>query len=218
MGLVLAAMPAIAQAGTITTATVSAGPKATDFGYILGVDKYNGAQPLLSVQFFNSNRVQDSQLDLTNNALSDQNFRFIATVDTALTTNLANGWDGGTTSNTVLNTGFVTFTAGQFIDYAPKDITFTGTSGVDTNATDLAAVTGSVTLNFAGATHSGTSFSGGGGNIALGQTQQATVSVYAVYTYQDAPSAVPEPSTFALVGLGGLGLAVRALRRRQAAV
>jgi hypothetical protein len=32
------------------------------------------------------------------------------------------------------------------------------------------------------------------------------------------PSAVPEPSTFALLGLGAVGLAVSAFRRRQAAV
>ena len=45
-----------------------------------------------------------------------------------------------------------------------------------------------------------------------------SISDSATLSIPPAGSPVPEPSTFALLGLGGLGLAVRAYRRRQAAV
>lgn len=81
---------------------------------------------------------------------------------------------------------------------------------------------GQVTL--AGSQSSGGTFGSGLTNIWVEQAYNGitpTLSIGSVsldVTQKGVPPMVPEPSTFALLGLGALGLAVRALRRRQAAV
>ena len=213
LSLVFAAMPILAHAGTVTTATVTQGPANTDFEFRLSIDKYNGPQPLQSVEIFMSTHVVDTDLTLTNGSSLPQTFTFKATVDTLVSSSPLSAFNGLVTSpNTILDTGFVTFSAGESRSYGPIDKTFLADSGASTIASDLAAVTGIGTFDISGRTLSGTSFLGGGGNITLNQAQKATISAYAVYTYANAPT-IPEPSTLALLGLGSVGFAVVARRR-----
>ena len=92
-----------------------------------------------------------------------------------------------------------------------------GTSSVISNSGSATITLGTpATLLHDGAYYLGLQVSSNatlGNNIAVDNFNFQGVS--SVYT---PPSSVPEPSTFALLGLGGIGLVVRTLRRRRVTV
>ncbi len=228
LSLVLAALPIVAQAGTITTATVSQNIADTKGGtFSLDVDQYNGTQPLQSVEIFVQTDVTDTSL-FFNLALNYSLRPFVGTFLIYTQTNIDSSLS---LYSSVYDQAFIYghgITDRTFHEYAnielatpPLHTSSLYDSYTVTNSADLARVTGSGTFNLSGGTVQGLELSGGLSSSSASdtRTESAAVSAYAVYTYQDAaPSAVPEPSTFALLGLGGIGLVVRTLRRRRVAL
>ena len=196
----------LASATTITTTSTTVGPTTTDFPFTLTFAAT--ATPLgehfVSATFSIFASINDSTLTLVNHASSNQTFKFVATTEGDIFTNtMGSELVGSSTApNTILNTGFVTFTPGQSITYSPINVTETA-GPVAVGASYLAG--GTVT----GATNSGTTFFGGCGNIDLTQVQNATVNGQVVFTFApDVTNPTPEPATFAMFGgaLVGLGL------------
>ena len=80
------------------------------------------------------------------------------------------------------------------------------------SGTNLAKYVGAGTFTLGGFTLSGTSFTGGGGNIKLTQVTKVLVTAEVDYTYF---TPAPEPSTVALMGSALLGLGVMRKRLRK---
>jgi hypothetical protein len=155
----------------------------------------------------------DSALTLSNSAPMNETFTFLGTEQDTINSNSVDSTLVGTTtsnggSNILLDVT-ITLGSGGVKSYAP--LSLDETDGPVT-LTDPAAYLGGDTLG--GATLSGTSFTGGGGNILLDQTQMASVSGELVFDF--APNTtVPEPTSILLLGLPLAGLWL--LRKRGSA-
>ena len=86
-----------------------------------------------------------------------------------------------------------------------------GLTGVMKSGTSIASYIGVGTFNLTGSTLITTSFTGGGGNIAVNQSTNAAFSGEVDYTYTPSVS-TPEPATMGLMGGALIGLV--ALRKR----
>ena len=94
-------------------------------------------------------------------------------------------------------------------------LTQTGTSSDQyTLSAILAEFNGPGTISLAASTFTQTDLSNTGGNTAASQVTNASLTGSVTYYY----AAVPEPSTFALLGAGAIGLLGIAWRRRRALV
>ena len=114
-----------------------------------------------------------------------------------------------TAPTTILATGLVTFTAGQVTTYSPITVNeILGPTAVTNAAGYLVGDT------VTGATSSGTTFVGGGGNIKVQQVQNGLINGKLVFDFAPNQTGTPEPGTFLLMGAG---LAVVGLFRRRTA-
>lgn len=205
----------LASADTIiTTNAATVGPTLTDFGFslVFGATATPVGTHLVSATLQVSAKIQDPTLKLTNNAPSEQFFRFIATAEADITSNTADTTfvNSATSPTSILNTGFITYTAGQSVTYSP--IIVIQTLGATTVA-NAAAYLGGATLG--GFTTSGTTFNGGGGNITVSQVQNATIDGVLTFDFAPDTTSTPEPATMALMGSALLGLGF--LRKRYTA-
>ena len=231
LGLVLAAMPAIAQAGQITeTHSYGSAAPGTPFSFsesltFKGFDSSLGTLDSVEI-ILNSTAVLSpfatfsgplapttpsiSVSNVSGSGVFDAKTSFGLGTQTTLSTGQFSGTISPTNFGGLFYYGQTTFASSSVSGSTSNTITsglasYIG-SGVTFNV-DLTAKTSG-----AGSTSSGplTQISYGAGGSGYG-----TVEIVYHYT---APAAVPEPSTFALLGLGGLGFAVRRFRRRQVAV
>jgi hypothetical protein len=212
IGASLAALTCgIASADTIITAANAAiGPTTTDFSWslVFPATATPSGFHLVSATLEIDTTVTENTLSLTNTASGPQTFKFIATAEDDISSNSVDGTLVGSASSptSVLNTGLVTFSAGQVTSYTP--LVIDEKSG-PTAVTNAAGYLSGATIG--GSTLSGTTFNGGGGNIKLSQVQSGTINGEIVFDF--APnSTTPEPATMVLFGsaLVGLGL----LRKR----
>ena len=230
LGLILAAMPTIAQAGQIkeTHSYGSAAP-GTPFSFsesltFKGFDSSLGT--LTSVELvLNSTAVLSpfatfaGPLAPTTSSISVSNVSGSGVFDaqTSFGLDTKTTISTGQYSGTISPTNFGGFYYGQ-TTFASSTVSGSNSSTITSG---LASYIGSgVTFNvdLTGKTSgAGSTSSGPLNQISYGAGGSGYGTVEIVYHYT-APAAVPEPSTFALLGLGGLGFAVRRFRRRQVAV
>jgi len=196
----------------VTTDAVAVGPNTTDFDFSLVFP--STATPagfhLVGATLAITDTITDSTLTLTNNASSTQHFKFTATSEADITSNSVDStFVGAATAPTlVLSTGLVSFTSGQSVTYSP--ITITESLG-PLAVSNAAGYLGGATIG--GSTLSGTQFLGGGGNIKVDQSQEATVTGELIFDF--APNAkTPEPTSIFLFGTVLLSLGF--LRKRRA--
>lgn len=205
-GVLAFIVPIAAQAGVITTQTVTYGPQAT-----------NWSNAALNFDGFNTTlgTLQSVELVLTE-TLSG----------TATGTNNSSGTVS--TSFEIQNTGVVV-NSGAGINISATnaqisptvDIAPATTAGpFDLGGSSSASQTFSSNLGFFESPYVLTakdtgleSLSGGGGNINASFTDTGKVSVEAIYTYGSTP--VPEPGSLLLLGTGVLGLGMVMSRRRH---
>jgi hypothetical protein len=149
---------------------------------------------------------------LTNNAGQPQAFEF--EVDYRFRVGALPGFSfNAAPSNTFIAsfaTGLINLpTAGT----APYNLNIAGGTGVMVNNSNFAPYQapggGNFTINYF--TNTLTSFSGGGGNIAVDQTTEAFTTATVTYTYG---VTTPEPASMALLGAGMLALGIARRRRR----
>ena len=191
--------------------TAHVDPQATSFNTPVGLNRFDTSLGTLTdvTISFTANIV--AEVDVFNSTGSSKAFTNAhATIPVSVV-----GPDGSTASGSAV--------AGPFSGTALAGFNaFTGITG-STSGSDIVASSswsqyeGSglalLTFNFNGDT--GT-FAGSANNgVFFGGSATASGDVKVTYTYN--PPAVPEPSTFAMMGLGGVGLAIGTYRRRQAA-
>ena len=217
----------ISNAATISY-TSTQGPTLTDFLVNLTVLKFDGSLGTLTGATIKFTATDDiSSLTLTNTSPSSQTFRYTSVADFFLTSNSADTTLVGTDlAVTNFNSGFITLGAAgtgvcaaatpsvicNSVSYSPPPATAnTGEVAVTDLSTYIASI-GSVDFNLGGFTSTGTTFTGGGGNINSSQTTYGTAVATITYTYE-VITGTPEPATMALMGSSLLGLAL--LKRRK---
>jgi PEP-CTERM motif len=212
----LAAMGASSMfAGTISyTSSPTTFTGVTDFTTNLLLQKFNLAgQTLTGVEIDYSVSSITSLLKLTNTSNIVETFTFHSTTDFSAT--LLGGPDAlPDVILTNLNTGSVTFAAGQVNNYAPPNITKTGSSLNPGLAPDAFYI-GSGFFTLQGSTSSFSSFNGGGGNINVAQATNGTIAASVIYTYT--ANTAPEPTTMTLFGGALLGIGFFARKRAKKA-
>lgn len=209
-----------ASANTIgsITYTFTQGFSTTELNLSPVLKKFNagtdGIDPTASLVSFYLSGTGDIQGSVsgTNNAAQAQTFTvgvnsdgtFSIPVSSGLTLDLIPGFSKKYTS------------VASGASFGPTAITGTDTesTALDTNATDLAQVTGAGTITGSYSTLSGQSIAGGGGNIVANVSLAADASLSITYNYSIPDvSTTPEPATFALFGGALLGAGL--LRKRM---
>jgi hypothetical protein len=227
---VLAALGAGSMfAGTISYSDTF-GPSVTDYTHILSLQDWNPAlfpgQTLTGVVVKFSVTDDISNITMSNTSASAQtNFTIKASSDTYFSGAPENLWSPTSPLTlTLFNSGIISLGNNGVVcpiatpsltcsnvSYNPNSVT--GTSSY--TGINLGLYQGIGTFGITGQTIAGTTFSGGGGNINLLQTTNATMNATVTYTY--AASQAPEPATMSLFGGALLGIGFFARKRAKKA-
>ncbi len=209
----------ISSAAQITY-TTSQGPTLTDFIYNLTLPKFDPSIGILTgatIRFTATDTIVS--LNLTNTSNASQTFKYVSTADFFLNTNSADATLIPTdllVSN--FNSGFITLgpagsgacpaatpsAACNSVNYSPVP---TSANTGDVAVVSLGAYNAVGTFTLGGNTITGTTFTGGGGNISSAQVTNGLAAASVTYTYT-VRGQTPEPATMGLMGSALLGLAL----------
>jgi hypothetical protein len=184
----------------------------TDFTASTSVAKFNSALGTLTKVEVSITVNGSFAGTVTNTANGAQNFNVTELVKLTLTgPNTLSLKPTLTASQTY--SGLMPGVTSAFGPYSP---TSTSTlSPAYTSAADLAAFLGTGNVNFSLSTMTGTTISGGGGNILAAIATSAGGMITVNYTFT--PTGVPEPASVVLMGIGGVTLLGLGQRRRMLA-
>ncbi len=213
----------------VITFSASQGPQLTDFTFNLVLPKFDSSIGTLTgatIRFTAGNTV--ASLNLTNTSPANQTFKYVSDADFLVTGNTADSTL--TTTDLLMHNfttgGFITLgptgsgacpvatpsAACNSVNYAPAPVTANTGDVVVITLGNYVGIAGS-TFTLSGFTSTGTTFTGGGGNVSSAQVTNGTASAIVTYTYS-VPTGTPEPATMALMGTSLLGLALIGRRKK----
>lgn len=111
--------------------------------------------------------------------------------------------------------GELEYQVGETFSFGPLNATLSNTDNLASILASMQA-SGGGAFNVSCTSKSGISIFGGGGNVDTTQATTANCGASITYTYEAAPTNVPEPGTMALVGLALAGAGVFSRRRNKA--